>query len=178
MKTGQVYHSYDGLFPWTRASSLSILALLWAAVTYAAEEPKDDKKENKAFVTTGSLDTPRTWVSYVGLGAQFLPEYNSEGKSEGFNQQEFFADVVVDGHFTNDCSPPGNAPVRNKNENIEAEVAELQSEVARLKTELSAPQEERDKKSESTAPQPAKWCVFGSLHTGVRMSMFGAPIAR
>ena len=105
------FHSFDGLFPWTRASSLSILALMWTAGAYAAEEPKTDAEKNKALVTTGSI-------------------------------------------------------------------AELKSEVARLKTELSAPQEEWNKKSESTALQPANRCVFGSLHTGVRMSMFGAPIAR
>lgn len=59
-------------------------------------------------VTSGAIETTRTWVSYVGLGAQFLPDYNDQGKSEGFNKQQFFADLFVDGRFTDDCSSPGD----------------------------------------------------------------------
>jgi hypothetical protein len=53
---------------------------------------------------TGRMYTDRTWISSVGLGAQFLPDYDQDGRSSGLNQREFFADITVDGRFREDCS--------------------------------------------------------------------------
>jgi hypothetical protein len=43
------------------------------------------------------------WVSYAALGAQFLPDYDEEGRSAGLNKQQFFASVTVDGRFNDDA---------------------------------------------------------------------------
>ena len=42
------------------------------------------------------------WISYVALGAQFLPDYDEEGRSSGLNKQQFFASMTVDGRFNDD----------------------------------------------------------------------------
>lgn len=109
-----------------------------ASLAYAADPPA---KEAPPVTTTGEVQTARTWVSYVGMGAQFLPDYNDQGKSEGFKKQQFFADLFVDGRFTDDCKSPGDTA---------------------------------DKKNYS----PANVCGFASLHTGVRLTLLGAPVAR
>lgn len=43
------------------------------------------------------------WTSYVGLGAQFMPDYDENGRGSGLNKQELFALVTVDGRFGEDC---------------------------------------------------------------------------
>ena len=52
---------------------------------------------------TGRMYTDKTWVSSVGLGAQFLPDYDEDGRSSGLKRQELFADISVDGRFREDC---------------------------------------------------------------------------
>ncbi len=39
------------------------------------------------------------WVTHVALGAQFLPDYDEEGRSSGLSKQQFFGLLTVDGRF-------------------------------------------------------------------------------
>lgn len=39
----------------------------------------------------------------MGLGAQFLPDYDENGRGSGLNKQELFALVTADGRFGDDC---------------------------------------------------------------------------
>jgi hypothetical protein len=47
------------------------------------------------------------WVSYAALGAQFLPDYDEEGRSSGLSKQQFFASMTVDGRFNDDAAADG-----------------------------------------------------------------------
>lgn len=51
----------------------------------------------------GTPDHDR-WTSYVGLGAQFLPDYDENGRGSGLNKQELFALVTADGKFGDECT--------------------------------------------------------------------------
>jgi len=62
------------------------------------------------------------WISYVGLGAQFLPDYDENGRGSGLNKQELFALVTADGRFGNDCGDrdaSGNLKERDKEKNFQ-----------------------------------------------------------
>jgi hypothetical protein len=84
-----------------RVSSAHALgALLGISVCSPAfSEPKLSEEAKEAHV---SPVYDSNWVSYVALGAQFLPDYDENGRSSGLDKQQFFGQITVDGHFGDD----------------------------------------------------------------------------
>jgi len=74
-----------------------------ANTTKAAKAAADSKADDSPAIADPkpfSLKRNAPWVSSLGLGAQFLPNYNEEGESQGLKEQRLFADLSVDGRFT------------------------------------------------------------------------------
>src|SRR5687767_12308533 len=51
-------------------------------------------------------DKNASWKYHIALGAQLLPDYDETGRSSGLSEQEFFAQIIADGRFGNDCDAP------------------------------------------------------------------------
>ncbi len=62
--------------------------------TFAATDRPDNAKEDEVYPVYDS-----NWASYVALGAQFLPDYDEEGRGSGLSKQQFFGLLTVDGRF-------------------------------------------------------------------------------
>lgn len=69
----------------------------------AAQEPATASPSSPSDATTKDESVDDRWTSYVGLGAQFLPDYDENGRGSGLNKQELFALVTADGRFGDDC---------------------------------------------------------------------------
>jgi hypothetical protein len=93
-------------------------AIYWLCATFmvctsshAADEQAEPATEVEVYPVYDS-----NWASYVALGAQFLPDYDEEGRSSGLSKQQFFASMTVDGRFNDDdvasggVSNPLNTP--------------------------------------------------------------------
>jgi hypothetical protein len=104
----------------------------WAADETPPAPPPDDR-----------------WTSYVGLGAQFLPDYDENGRGSGLNKQELFALVTADGRFGNDCGD--------------------RDEKGKLRET-----EQNKKKSFQVCLNP----LMGPWHTGVTLTLLGTPVQR
>src|SRR5262245_39924748 len=58
-------------------------------------EPSEPRPNNADVVAT--YDS--RWMPSLALGAQFLPDYDENGRSSGLSKQQFFALMTVDGSF-------------------------------------------------------------------------------
>lgn len=86
----------------SRVRCVLFLALLSGVTVPAVARAAEDQKPPKATAEADSwaLRANSPWISSLGLGAQFLPNYNDEGKSEGLKEQRFFAELSLDSRFS------------------------------------------------------------------------------
>lgn len=80
----------------TRLASISVcLAACALGQTASADTKLPAKaKDDNVYPVYDS-----NWAPYVALGAQFLPDYDENGRSSGLSKQQFFAMLTVDGRF-------------------------------------------------------------------------------
>lgn len=90
------------------AFTSAICGLAYCLITsgaFGAETPADADRPSEVGATDAAS---QRWSTYVGLGAQFLPDYDETGRTSGLSNQEFFALVTADGRFGADCSGAAN----------------------------------------------------------------------
>lgn len=76
----------------------SVILLVSSGVSTAAAAEEVKATDAKVLKVEPVFDGK--WISYIAIGAQFLPDYDeTSGRNTGLNKQQMFGQLTVDGRF-------------------------------------------------------------------------------